>query len=397
MPKQLLPVGVHPNLPEDLGELVLEQSETLVKEQAAALRNTFSHYRSATKLVPDDCLFSSALRNVHRAATTLSSGSAPEPEQIEEAWVARERAEQGMSIKQTLDGYRLSHRVIRDGFLHACGSAHVDTRAALQGACLLWETADAGASQLLVVRGQFDLSQVQCGDDDQRLHLVRALLRGQLSAAQQRELDSTYGCRSDHDFLAVHATPLDDLTPDMLLRKIIHAGRYLGRTGILAVDAGVVVGIVPRLPSLPGVTAIVGVSTPVSLGALPGAFDSACRMSTVANRFGLRGVCGPYDLGLKVAVASEPELGQLMIDRYLGPLRAGSNVGHVLEVTLRQFFLSGRQAQRTARALGIHHNTLRYRLHKFEDLVKVDLEDPRTLAELWWTLEATSLQAIKRI
>ena len=42
---------------------------------------------------------------------------------------------------------------------------------------------------------------------------------------------------------------------------------------------------------------------------------------------------------------------------------------------------------------GLHPNTLRYRLRRFEELTRCDLKDPDRRMEVWWALERARLDA----
>ncbi|MGK3954336.1 PucR family transcriptional regulator ligand-binding domain-containing protein [Microbacterium sp. I2] len=58
----------------------------------------------------------------------------------------------------------------------------------------------------------------------------------------------------------------------------------------------------------------------------------------------------------------------------------------VLLATARAHLASGRHAEHTARALGVHRNTVRQRIAAAEQLLDVDLADPDVSAELWLAL-----------
>ncbi|MCP2635180.1 PucR family transcriptional regulator [Microbacterium sp. HD4P20] len=58
----------------------------------------------------------------------------------------------------------------------------------------------------------------------------------------------------------------------------------------------------------------------------------------------------------------------------------------VLLATTRAHLASGRHAEHTARALGVHRNTVRQRIAAAEQLLGVDLADPDVSAELWLAL-----------
>lgn len=367
------------------------RTELLMDRQALALRRLLPSYGPQVNRVPDDCLLASAKRNVDRAVRTLRDGRAPTPEQVDEAWVARERAEQGLPTGEILDAYRLAHRVIRDEFLHAAAEQRIDQSAVVEGACLLWETADAGASRVYAVRRELELARARC-DEEQRISFLHSLVRGSVDPGALRELVATYGLELERRYLAVRGRPRGSTSAEILRGQLERGSRLHGTEAFLGVIDGEVVGIVPRRPDLGVVEATVGVSAPAQLAATDQSFRAASRMLEVAARFDAVGVFDLGDLGLRVAIAAEPELGTLLAERYFGRLDAAGDFGRELESTLREYFVGGRQISRTARKLAIHPNTLRYRLHRFEEVVEVSLEDPKTLTELWWVLESRTLE-----
>ena len=129
----------------------------------------------------------------------------------------------------------------------------------------------------------------------------------------------------------------------------------------------------PQRPDLAGLAATAGLGGPASLEAVEHAYHSASRMLAVALQFGATGAYGLDDLSLKVAVASEPELGSLLMRQYLDPLAGEGEFGELLEETLREFLGNGQRILETSKRLGIHANTLRYRLDRFEKLTGTSL------------------------
>jgi DNA-binding PucR family transcriptional regulator len=93
------------------------------------------------------------------------------------------------------------------------------------------------------------------------------------------------------------------------------------------------------------------------------------------------------DLSLRVAVAAEDELGELLVGRYLRPLeKLGGRSEAVLD-TVAAFIENGLSVKATAEALDVHQNTVRYRLGRFEELTGANLEKPVTAFEVWWAMQ----------
>src|SRR5439155_770938 len=109
-----------------------------------------------------------------------------------------------------------------------------------------------------------------------------------------------------------------------------------------------------------------------------------------ALAFGQEGVFSLSDLSIRPAVLVDEALGEAFAARYLDPLADLGRIGAELETTLRTWFDQGMRIEETARALHVHPNTLRHRLHRFEESTGASLRQPSDLIELWWALEGRS-------
>jgi DNA-binding PucR family transcriptional regulator len=94
----------------------------------------------------------------------------------------------------------------------------------------------------------------------------------------------------------------------------------------------------------------------------------AC-LETLADDGGMR-LLTADDLGpgrLFLASSNRAEADRFALDA-LGALLADDDGTRDLLVTLRVFFEAGRSVRRSAVALGVHENTIRYRLARMEEL-----------------------------
>jgi DNA-binding PucR family transcriptional regulator len=133
------------------------------------------------------------------------------------------------------------------------------------------------------------------------------------------------------------------------------------------------------------------VGPPADLAAIEPSFATASRVLEVAGRFGQRGVFRLEDLSLRVAVAAEDELGELLMGRYLRPLAALGARAEPVRETVAVYIDNGLNIKATAEALDVHQNTVRYRLSRFEELTGSFLERPFTAFEVWWALQRARL------
>jgi DNA-binding PucR family transcriptional regulator len=100
------------------------------------------------------------------------------------------------------------------------------------------------------------------------------------------------------------------------------------------------------------------------------------------------------DLGLLAAVVSEPEVGDALVRRHLDPLSESRSSGPELEQSHRGYLAAGMSVELAARELVLHHNTLRYRLKRVQELSGVDLRDTASVVELWWALERRRVRPV---
>jgi DNA-binding PucR family transcriptional regulator len=159
-----------------------------------------------------------------------------------------------------------------------------------------------------------------------------------------------------------------------------------GSCALVGVIDGDVVGLVSTRPVAADVGFPVGVGGPASLDAVQGAFATASRVHDVARSLGLTGVVHLADLGIKVAVASEPVLGELMVERTLAPLHRDGEFGEAITRTLEAYLGCGGRIKSTAHRLGVHPNTVRHRLARFEELTGRRVDDIEVMIEVWWAL-----------
>ncbi|MGO1543218.1 MAG: PucR family transcriptional regulator [Gulosibacter sp.] len=75
---------------------------------------------------------------------------------------------------------------------------------------------------------------------------------------------------------------------------------------------------------------------------------------------------------------------------YLGPLLERDQI----LIGLRQYFHHAQNIAAAADALGIHHNSLRYRLTKVEELLDVSLRDPAVISSLFLALTSLDLATL---
>jgi len=349
----------------------------------ATLRLVLPSYRG----VSDDALRESALRNSASTRQTLTARRLPSDKELHQAAVAAaERADQGVYVQDVLTAYRLSIHQIREFLTEAAAAAGCSPAVTLEMVQLLWALADAVGVRLATVHRDAEIEIARHGER-QRAEFLRGLVFGSVAPAEIRRLGPAYHLNPELRYVALRGRPGPGVSGEELVRAITAACRAVGHHAFVDVLEGDVVGVAPRAPAMSSCPGIVGVGPPADLTAVEPSFATASRVLAVAERFGQAGVYRLDDLSLRVAVAAEDELGELLVGRYLRPLgKLGGRSEAVLE-TIAAFIEHGLSVKATAEALDVHQNTVRYRLGRFEELTGANLERPVVAFEVWWAMQ----------
>ncbi len=349
----------------------------------ANLRKVLPSYRD----VSDEALRASALRNSANTVKTLSARRLPSDAELADAAVAAgDRVAQGVAIQDVLTAYRLSLHHIREFLTEAATTANCSPAVTLEMVQLLWTLADAVGVRLATVHRDAELD-IARHDERQRAEFLRGLVFGSVAPAEIRRLGPAYGLAPDLHYVAIRGRPAPGHEGAELVRVIASAVRGHGHNAFVDVLEGDVVGVAPRTPEIARCPGTIGVGPPADLAAIEPSFATASRILEVAGRFGQQGVFRLQDLSLRVAVAAEDELGELLMGRYLRPLASLGARAEAVRETVEAFIDNGLNIKATAEAVDVHQNTVRYRLSRFEELTDSFLERPFTAFEVWWALQ----------
>lgn len=367
---------------ERVAEAMDAAADALARRQADAVLAQFRSYRVG--LIPDESLVESGRRNVAQVVAALRAGRPPERDELDDVRRTRERASQGVPADDLHDAYRMCLRILGEQFIALAEQVGVDDSTILAGTRLLWDTTDVLTSVVVTARQEADLD-LASHDEQHRLDLLRSLVFDSTGQPEVRQRAAAFGLPLDRSYWAVRGHSDDPAQLDLLRSTLEATTHTYGSRSLLGVIDGDVVGVVSVLPTVLAGRFTVGMGGPAPLDAIPHAFATASRMLDVALGFGLTGSFQMSDLSLRVAVVSEPELSALLVTRYIAPLHAESEYGTALEETVFAHVACGGRIKATARRLGIHQNTVRHRLARFEELTGARVDDPDVMLELWWT------------
>lgn len=378
---------VAPERLERLGHALVEHETGLIKAQVESVRRAFPEYVEHGISVASMSV--SARRNVDEAVRSLVGPAAwRRSTGQDEAYIAHERARQGLPLDTMLDGFRLKHRVVRDGFVRIARDQGASDSVVLSALTRLNDAADAASSRLVHARRALDADLHPVVDVD-AVRSVRRLLAGRSGLLEADVIG--LGLRMGESYRAVKASSLEGANER--LGEQLRSASWNRGGGIIVEASGQLVGLVSVVPVVRGHAAVVAVGEPRALSDASASFRTAARVYAAAQRFGLRGAVCAEQLGMKLAIAADDATGRLLVERYLDPLASEGPFGDVLEASIIEYLKSKCELKRAARSLHVHPNTLKHRLTRFQEVSRCDLGEPRVLAELWWAVEARSLVA----
>ena len=224
-----------------------------------------------------------------------------------------------------------------------------------------------------------------------RIRVLRRLLLDDDPGAPSPDDDpSRFGLHASGSYHCVVSDVVDPARVRALEQSFAHCG------GVLAPVSGRLSGLTPRLPTSRGLdpSVLVVTTPPVSLDRARAAYR-LCRTALHAARAReSTGLCDVADLAGETALAAQPLLASFLSDGLLAALVPGDDFHRELVATALAYLDHGQRLDRTASALHLHPNTVRYRLRRLADLTGfvTSGEDLPVLDTIrwWWALHAWS-------
>ena len=379
-----------PGIASTCGRL-LDEVDQLATEVAAAIRADEPYY--AENLALGDLLEANRA-NLAALLGQLSGRLAPDL--AAPRATGRRRAEQGVPLPVVLHAYRIGGMFVWDRLVDSSTKDEATSRQLLAFASELWAVVDEYSEALAGEYLEVEADRVRA-EADVREAAVAALLSGDLGdGAAVLDCADSLGLPRHGSFVVVATTPTatNESTPSALERAVAGAGVrsvWRARDGHVGIVALTPRFKVERLASLLETVGSSGIGVSEVYTALSRTHAAlrqarlAASATTSGNREVVRYACSP----VAVLVASEHEVSGDLMQTLLGPLLAlPSRERDQLLLTLRTWFDNGGSSSATARELGCHRNTVRYRLGKVADLTGKSLLHPISVAELYLALEA---------
>jgi hypothetical protein len=370
-----------------------ELLDALEREYVTSVERTVEHMRrlSSYDELPADALREAVRRNHDAILAGLRTRRPPEPSDDVLIFgdTGARRARQAVTVSDMLAAWRMGQESL---YLLAVGLvAPGPWRDALLREFLELEVRWVDFAMLAAAEGH-RRAELRLAREQQHAlaNLIRRLMSGAAAPAELRAAFLPLGLDPDTTYHAVCARPdgfADSSEIEHFLGVDVPAARG---SGIAAVVDGDVCAVVGRLPSSPAPVAI-GASEAVGLHGLELAFRHAARALRTATTLGVKGVFDLETLGAQVAVVDDTDVGDAMVRRYVAELE-GTPGGVVVLDTVQCFLDNDLSTETTAHELGVHVNTIRQRLARFEEATGGSLRETEAIVEVWWALRRRRLR-----
>jgi hypothetical protein len=364
---------------------LLEQLQTRIDELVERIDGRvlpIYHADPAAEPIPSSelALATEALTRVAIAAL-LEQRPPSDAELAQAAAVGERRARQGVRLETLLRAFWVAGRESLSAVQELSDEADLDVPTMIGLATALWDWIDEVSVEVAAAHRRVELALAR-RDQQERTSFVHGLVHGTLAEHRIDGPATTFGLDPAADHLVLRARPTTEHSPDELERMLVPS---TWSTGLVAVIDEDVVAILARPPAV-DLPVAAGLGPPMLLAALAQSFRNAGRALRTAVSFGLTGARSLDDVGLRAAVLADDALGEILVQRYVTPIRALGQFGEELLHSLRVFAEHDQNIEAAAQALFVHPNTLRHRLVRFEETTGANLRNVEQLAEVWWAL-----------
>jgi PucR C-terminal helix-turn-helix domain len=302
-----------------------------------------------------------------------------------------ERAHQGVSVGDLLEAFAAATDVMRDALARHVPAGDQRDALLLEASEILRSSSAVAMRAAVAAHRDAELDVAR----EARLsrgRIVREVLLGDTPGPRQGALES-FGIDPTERFYAVRVrrqAAVDLAAIDDWLGVTESGSR---QRGLAAFVHGDTAAFVDRLPEETELPVVAGAFGPVPVAQLVDAFRLASRALETARALGVRGCVTFGALGLAPAVLADDDVARALVERYIVPVQGDDRSGAVVLETVERYIESGAQVEATATVLGIHANTVRNRVARFEELTGCSLRQGQDLVEAWWALRRRAMSA----
>jgi len=293
------------------------------------------------------------------------------------------RARQGVPVEAVMQTFHIAAQVILGAWDEEAARLRFPTELVLRVHDLSWAWANFVMTHAARAHGNAHLELARHGAE-RRAELVRDLLFGRLDDVRIDHACAAHGLRPTGRYMTFRAS-LGSATDISELNRALQNATETAQP-ITAIIDGDLAGLLTRAPDLDD-GHIVALGPATALADISDSFAIASENLKAAEAFGRRGVHSPNGLGLLPAVRTASDLGTRLDGQHFSALDHLGHFGDQLKETVRAYLDSQRNIGATAHQLGVHPNSVRHRLDRFQQMTRLDLRDTDKLVIAWWILK----------
>lgn len=366
---------------EALFDTLLNDQQIIANRVRVAMQNQLPTYRT----MPTAVLDTEVAQEVRWILSAARSGGIPgaDHDNSEMVAIGQARARYGVPVDEMLRAWRIGLDAVMDYIRELIAHLNIDETGMLDAvqSGLAW----SDVAMLATAEAYHEAGRYVLAEDELRAAFIRGTLFGTVPPTELRVRAQTYGLDPALDYVAVRAKVDQGRTAQALEQTLgfPESGRLGG--GLVTLVDDHIAGLLSEPPAR-DVDGIVGFGPPRPVERLPESYRLASRALMTAQACDLRGAYDIAALGLRVAVAADTDISELLYARYLEPLGDSASSTELI-TTLRVYLDCGMHVEKAAAQLFVHQNTVRYRLARFEELTGASLRDTKVICELSWTLD----------
>ncbi|MGD3108738.1 PucR family transcriptional regulator [Streptomyces sp. YGL11-2] len=388
-----------PDAPAEVAPIaasLLTRTDELGARMARRIRAEVTYYRGDEHVSFEE-LTASCRRNCEQVLHQLVDGHSADSAPAQET--GRERARQGTPLAELLHAYRVGSETLWSAIATEALSAQALTAETITSLAAWWANQGLAASASVAYREE--ISGLVLQRERERSAMVEALFTGLLTDRTTFwEAADVLGLPTRGPYVVVAAEvpgPGREALPGIEARLLAEHLRSAWRlmpdlhVGVVALRRPEAEDAALRMLER-SLTAPVGVSPAYrQLRETPRALRLA-RLALTGARGRPAGIARFDDSPAALLVAAAPdEAGRIARAVLQGVLRLPAAERNRLLETLECWFAAVGAAPAAARLLYCHPNTVRYRLHRVEELTGRSLRDPRAVADFALALHALRL------
>jgi putative transposase len=362
----------------EFGEVVEDLLNASAEIKDASIQSLLGAVPAYKRLDPQE-LDATARANIADAMEALRTGVVlPGIYQERAHSIAAKRIQYGIAVEDIFRGYRVAAAEITSRFIETALEKRLSATAIVRGNELLWQLADAFTSAISTAYQEY-LSERDARDYSARHDFLVKIYEETLPADEMASSLRRFGMFPDESvlgFLAEYRGGRSSRTYEIFEQKGAAFNRYISAHSSTTVIWGLTQ---QKLHPRPAWMVVFGHPVPVQEAA------SSLRLATQLWRrvpADWVGTATAETLSWKGLAVSDA-LYSTLEAKYFSPLSSESpDFRATLWESVKTYIEHDRNVSSAAAALFVHHNTLRYRLRRFEALAEVSLKSVDTLIEI---------------